>query len=293
MADKKSFLMYTSYQEQLALLSDEECGRLMRAVMAYADDHTILPLDGATAMAFAFIRAQMDRDEEAYEERCAKNRENGMRGGRPKKGNSESEETERLSDGAEKTERLQEKPNKTERFLEKPKKPDNDNDDDNDDEDDIITPPTPSKGERRQSIPFAEIMELYNGICTGLPSIRSIEGQRKKAVAARWRAGPGIDGFRVLFDKAQASRFLRGENVRNWTASFDWLMKANNMAKVLEGLYDDKDGGKQNGAGINREHYGIGEQPGRNDQYDLTGFKPPPETWGDIPDEHGSGSGGI
>ena len=206
MADKKSFLMYTSYQEQLALLSDEECGRLMRAVMAYADNHTILPLGGATAMAFAFIRAQMDRDEEAYEERCVKNRENGMRGGRPKK------------DTSNKTERLQEKPNKTERFLEKPKKPDNDNEDDNDDEDDIITPPTPSKGARaKKADAFAEFAGDDTELAAALAGYEEMRKLIKKTMTDRAkqnllaklrRLAADRDGQIALIDNATAHNWL-------------------------------------------------------------------------------------
>jgi hypothetical protein len=39
---------------------------------------------------------------------------------------------------------------------------------------------------------------------------------------------------------AEASSFLKGSNDRNWTATFDWLIKDANMPKVLEGNYDDK-----------------------------------------------------
>ena len=44
----------------------------------------------------------------------------------------------------------------------------------------------------------------------------------------------------TLFKKAEASDFLKGKNGRDWQATFDWLIKDNNMAKVLEGNYDNK-----------------------------------------------------
>ncbi|MGN1105667.1 MAG: hypothetical protein ACI4RH_03385 [Huintestinicola sp.] len=34
-----------------------------------------------------------------------------------------------------------------------------------------------------------------------------------------------------------SSPFLCGENGRNWTANFDWLIEPGNMIKVLEGNY--------------------------------------------------------
>ena len=36
---------------------------------------------------------------------------------------------------------------------------------------------------------------------------------------------------------AEQSDFLKGKNDRNWSATFDWLIKDSNMAKVLDGNY--------------------------------------------------------
>ena len=49
-----------------------------------------------------------------------------------------------------------------------------------------------------------------------------------------------IEDFEELFKKAESSAFLKGGNNRNWTANFDWLIKDANMAKVLDGNYDNK-----------------------------------------------------
>lgn len=61
---------------------------------------------------------------------------------------------------------------------------------------------------------------------------------RKKAINARIRAGYTHEDFRILFEKAEASEFLKGANKRNWRATFDWLISDTNMAKVLDGNYD-------------------------------------------------------
>ena len=53
-----------------------------------------------------------------------------------------------------------------------------------------------------------------------------------------------VDDFKKLFEKAEASDFLKGANDRNWSATFDWLIKDANMAKVLDGNYNKK---KKNG----------------------------------------------
>lgn len=96
--DKKSFLMYLDYEEQFALLTDEQLGRLLRAVMEYEKTQIVPELDGIIKMAFSFIKAQLDRDREKYEDKCAKNKENGKKGGRPRKQTekNETKKTERF-----------------------------------------------------------------------------------------------------------------------------------------------------------------------------------------------------
>jgi len=84
-----------------------------------------------------------------------------------------------------------------------------------------------------------QIADLYNSICVSLPSIKSLSEARKKAIKARLKTYT-VDDFKTVFMNAEASSFLKGSNDRNWTATFDWLIKDTNMAKVLDGNYVDK-----------------------------------------------------
>jgi hypothetical protein len=88
-------------------------------------------------------------------------------------------------------------------------------------------------------IDYQDIVDLFNSICVSLPSVRSLSNARKKAIKARLNTYT-IDDFKLCFENAEASSFLKGGNNRNWTASFDWLIKDTNMAKVLDGNYTDK-----------------------------------------------------
>ena len=63
-----------------------------------------------------------------------------------------------------------------------------------------------------------------------------------------------MEDFKTLFEKAEASSFLKGANGRDWSANFDWLIKDSNMVKVLEGNYDDKQ--KKPVAGVNSSKFG-------------------------------------
>lgn len=256
--EKKSFILYHDYRQHLALLSDEERGRLLMALFDYAETKTVPELSGAVLMAFSFIKAQMDRDDARYEETVEKRRNAGRQGGRPPKQTETQESTEK-----------QEKAKKANAFSgkqTKAKKPDNDDVTVTVTDTDIDLPPTPSAGgtaPAEEPVPYAKILELYNSICTSFPKIKVIDGQRRKAVAARWRTYKSIGAFEQLFRLTEASDFLKGQNDRDWCANFDWLVKPTNMAKVLEGRYDNE---TKKGGGRGGVFSGHSERQGANDQ---------------------------
>lgn len=88
--------------------------------------------------------------------------------------------------------------------------------------------------------PYAKIKDLYHKICISYPKIKTIDGNRKTAVGARWRTYKSLDVFEELFTIAENTPFLKGANERNWSADFDWMMKPTNFAKILEHKYDDR-----------------------------------------------------
>lgn len=96
--------------------------------------------------------------------------------------------------------------------------------------------PPPSETEK---ISCQQIVDLYHSICKSFPRVRSLSEARKKAIKARLNTYT-VKDFQVVFENAEASSFLKGSNDRNWTATFDWLIKDASMAKVLEGQYADK-----------------------------------------------------
>lgn len=93
--------------------------------------------------------------------------------------------------------------------------------------------------DNKKKVDCQQIVDLYNSICTSFPSVRSLSDARRKAIKARLNTYT-LEDFKAVFENAEASSFLKGSNDRNWTATFDWLIKDANMAKVLEGNYMDK-----------------------------------------------------
>ena len=98
------------------------------------------------------------------------------------------------------------------------------------------------KERERESTNYQEIIGLYNDTCVSFPHLTKLSEARKKAIRARLKTY-SIDDFKLMFQKAEASSFLKGKNNRNWSATFDWMIKDANMSKILDGNYDDRGGG--------------------------------------------------
>lgn len=82
---KNSFVVYHSYRDTLKTLTDEQVGRLFRAILDYEID-CIEPqfIDGMVQMAFNFIKNDLDANRKKYDNVCERNRQNGQKGGRPR-----------------------------------------------------------------------------------------------------------------------------------------------------------------------------------------------------------------
>ena len=96
-------------------------------------------------------------------------------------------------------------------------------------------PPTPDAPQDNCML----IFELYNRICRSYPRITQYSEARKKAVKASLKKY-NLKDFERLFKKAESSDFLKGKIKCDWRATFDWLIKDTNMAKVLDGNYDNR-----------------------------------------------------
>lgn len=95
------------------------------------------------------------------------------------------------------------------------------------------------KEKQKEKTDCQQIVDMFNSICVSFPSVRSLSDARKKAIKARLNTYT-VDDFKLCFENAESSSFLKGGNDRNWTANFDWLVKDSNMAKVLDGNYSNK-----------------------------------------------------
>lgn len=107
--------LYSSYLESLAPYSDQEVGCLVRGMLGYAALGEVPRFEGNERFIWPTLRDQIDRDAASYQEKCEKNRQNGTKGGRPKK-QTVLQETERLY------EKTQKKPRKRRRIRRRRRK---------------------------------------------------------------------------------------------------------------------------------------------------------------------------
>lgn len=105
--------------------------------------------------------------------------------------------------------------------------------------------------EKRENTHYQQIADMYNETCVSFPRLTTLSDARKKAIKARLNTYT-VEDFQRLFEKAEASSFLKGANDRNWSATFDWLIKDTNMAKVLDGNYDNRTGSGSGSRPTNR-----------------------------------------
>jgi hypothetical protein len=83
--NKKSFIAYCDWIETFEELDDAEAGRLVKHLFRYVNDLDPQAVDKLTKMTFIPIKQTLKRDLKKHELVVERNRENGAKGGRPKK----------------------------------------------------------------------------------------------------------------------------------------------------------------------------------------------------------------
>ena len=76
--------MYRSYEKELELLTDEQLGRLIRALLHFLNHGEETELPSPECYLWPRFREQHLRDADHYTETCQRNRANGIKGGKAK-----------------------------------------------------------------------------------------------------------------------------------------------------------------------------------------------------------------
>lgn len=268
--EKKGVIILYKYEEPLSMLPPEEQAKILMASIAYDQRNEVPEFDNpVTKMLFALMKQDFDIMRENWNKTKVKNRERA-KAGASKRWNKEADES--IDENAKNANSIPSIDNNANDALY-----DNDYDSDSEydcDNDNATTPKSPAgeskdaakpleaeaavdeSAENAEKVPYKRIMELYNSICAKLPKIQKIDGERRKAVSARYKSyNNDLIVFKSLFEKAESSAFMTGGGKKNWVADFDFLMTADGMAKTLEGKYDNKinTGTVQKSDGIDHE----------------------------------------
>lgn len=113
---KDGFVFQTKYEEQVEMLSNEQAGILLRALISYQRGAELPTMDNLTNMAFLFIRQDIDSERKRQAEICSINRAHGRLGGRPSKSLSNKGKKPKKPSGFQDGKTGPEKTEKTERF---------------------------------------------------------------------------------------------------------------------------------------------------------------------------------
>lgn len=82
-----------------------------------------------------------------------------------------------------------------------------------------------------------KILKIYAK--TKLPKLNFISDDLKAKIKNSLQQFK-IEDFELCFKKAENSLFLTGKNNLGWKANLEWFLKNDNMAKVLNGNYDNR-----------------------------------------------------
>ena len=92
-------------------------------------------------------------------------------------------------------------------------------------------------------VPYAEIVNLYHKKLPSHPHIAGLSANRKAQIKARWKNGlPDLESWKEYFDYVHESDFLTGNTSpsngkKPFIAGIDFLIKENNVLKIIEGNY--------------------------------------------------------
>lgn len=95
-------------------------------------------------------------------------------------------------------------------------------------------------------------MQKYHEICVSFPKVKSLTDKRKKAIKKILKSY-SKDDILDVFEKAESSDFLKGNNDRGWKANIDFMLREDKFVNILEGQY----GGRKKTKSVMRDIEGL------------------------------------
>jgi hypothetical protein len=87
----------------------------------------------------------------------------------------------------------------------------------------------------------AEVVALWNSL-EGFAKVKALAATRRSHLKARLEDSYFASEYPNAMLRMASCPFLCGKNDRGWVADFDWFIKPDSVAKIMEGKYDDRKG---------------------------------------------------
>lgn len=209
MADRAYFCFLLEWAEMFSLLTDEESGKMIKAMIAYEKEKTEPDFVEKGILQFAWlsnVKPKMDVLKEHYDSKRRQTSEAGKASAEKRKQNKQNQQT---LTHVESVEQNKQELIDVECFMESGEENG-----------------TPKK--------YQPIIDAWNEL--PLPNVVAIHGKRLEALRAREKEY-SLDDIISAIRGIKDCPFLLGQNQRNWQITIDWFVKPNNFPKVLEGNY--------------------------------------------------------
>lgn len=254
--DKSSIVINTKDAENMLQdFTKEEAGEIFMALLAYANRGEEFKTDDRSMRTlFRTLQANIDRNNEKYEEKCERNRQIAMEREKKRKEAREKdkkEEHERTRTCTNVNERTQTSPigigieneinNKEFNNIKEAKASTSETSSDAAAEPQAQAKNEENQAKKQDKIDFEKVRQQFNRLMQdkAIPKLKGkIAGQRKAFFEARVREYGITSAYRVMI-KAAESGFLNGGGRNGWLANFEWIFRQNNFPKVLDGYYDN------------------------------------------------------
>lgn len=254
--DKSSIVINTKDAENMLQdFTKEEAGEIFMALLAYANRGEEFKTDDRSMRTlFRTLQANIDRNNEKYEEKCERNRQIAKEREKKRKEAREKdkkEEHERTRTCTNVNERERTSPigieigneinNKEFNNIKEAKASTSETSSDAAAEPQAQAKNEESQAKKQDKIDFEKVRQQFNRLMQdkAIPKLKGkIAGQRKAFFEARVREYGITSAYRVMI-KAAESGFLNGGGRNGWLANFEWIFRPNNFPKVLDGYYDN------------------------------------------------------
>ena len=279
---KSSIVINTKDAENMLQdFTKEEAGEIFMALLAYANRGEEFKTDDRSmSTLFRTLQANIDRNNEKYEEKCERNRQIAMEREKKRKEareNDKKEEHERTRTCTNVNERERTSPigieigneigieneinNKEFNNIKEAKASTSETSSDAAAEPQAQAKNEENQAKKQDKIDFEKVRQQFNRLMEQqkIPKLKGkITGQRKAFFEARVRENGIVSVYRVMI-KAAASNFLNGGGRNGWLANFEWIFRPNNFPKVLDGYYDNPQPATQKKKTNGRERNGIND----------------------------------